>query len=490
MRIRNYEALTNHGNIRGRKAVCDILECGLQAADPYYNTLRLIQIENGKLSIGCSDFEPINAPKSGKDIYDLKDIDRIFVFGAAKGVQRVALALEEKLGEYLTGGYVIAKHGDAPLLKKIKVAFGGHPIPDQCCIDACTEMIEMIRSIHLTERDLVFTIVGNGVSSLLTLPADGVSLDAVKHLARHLQIEKGVSTAELNMIRNQVDKLKGGRITRMLQPAQMVHILAVDCNYGNTGLVGYPGLVHANVWLHTLPDVSSQERAKAVLNKWDAWDQIDESIRQYLLNATPEQDVLHTEEFERMNCRIFGVMPDSKGFIPSAMQKAEELGYHAHLVNKSHYLDAGMLGRFWGNMAKLVETEEKPFSTPCALFFTGEMLVTVGKEMGVGGRNQEFALTAATVIAGSSRIAIGAADTDGTDGPGGHFSDEADALGIQTLAGGVVDGFTLKEAADKGVDVAQALQSHSTSNALWQLDSGIWATQNISLQDIVVAVVD
>lgn len=79
MRIRNYEALTNHGNIRGRKAVCDILECGLQAADPYYNTLRLIQIENGKLSIGCSDFEPINAPKSGEDIYDLKDIDRIFV---------------------------------------------------------------------------------------------------------------------------------------------------------------------------------------------------------------------------------------------------------------------------------------------------------------------------------------------------------------------------------------------------------------------------
>lgn len=191
-----------------------------------------------------------------------------------------------------------------------------------------------------------------------------------------------------------------------------------------------------------------------------------------------------------MNCRIFGVMPDSKGFIPSAMQKAEELGYHAHLVNKSHYLDAGMLGRFWGNMAKLVEAEEKPFSTPCALFFTGEMLVTVGKEMGVGGRNQEFALTAATVIAGSSRITIGAADTDGTDGPGGHFSDEADALGIQALAGGVVDGFTLKEAADKGVDVAQALQSHSTSNALWQLDSGIWATQNISLQDIVVAVVN
>ncbi len=490
MRIRNAERMTNHGNIEGRKVMCQILESGLQAADPYYNTLRLVEIQDGKLYIGCEDFEALQAPRSGVDVYDLKkDIDRIFVFGAAKGIQRVALALEEKLGDYLTGGRVIAKHGDDLILKKIQVSFGGHPVPDEGCVEGCKKIVEEIKALHLTERDLVFTIVGNGVSSLLTLPPEGISLEDVKNLTRVMQIEKGVSTTELNVVRNQVDQLKGGRITRLLRPAKMVHILSVDCNYGNTGIVGYPGLTRANIWLHTLPDVSSQANATLILTKWNAWEEIAPSIKDYLANAGQDKDVLKADEFEEMDCRIFGVMPDKIGFIPSAMEKARELGYEPHLICKSHFLKADNVGRFFGNMAKLCTTESEPFRGPCALFFTGEMLVSVGKNGGVGGRNQECALTAATVIAGNPRVVVGAADTDGTDGPGGTFHEEATEMGVRALSGGIVDGYTMQEAKAKGVDVKKALETHSTSNALWQLDSGLWATQNISLQDIVVAVV-
>ena len=490
MRIRNLDRLVSHGNVEGRKVMCEILEAGLQAADPYYNTLRLVKVEDGKLYIGCKDFEAIQAPRSGTDVYDLKkDIDRIFVFGAAKGIQRVALALEEKLGDYLTGGRVIAKHGDELLLKKIQVSFGGHPIPDEDCVEGCKKIVEEIKALKLTERDLVFTIVGNGVSSLLTLPPEGISLSDVKELTRVMQIEKGVSTTELNVIRNQVDQLKGGRITRLLRPAKMVHILTIDCNYGNTGKVGYPGLTTANIWLHTLPDASSQKNAGLILSKWDAWDEIAPSIKNYLANATPDMDVLKAPEFEEMDCRIFGIMPDAIGFIPSAMAKAKELGYAPHLICKSHFLQADNVGRFFGNMAKLCDKENEPFTGPCALFFTGEMLVSVGKNGGVGGRNQECALTAATVLAGNPHVVVGAADTDGTDGPGGVFHEEATKMGVRALSGGVVDGYTMQEAAEKGVDVKMALQTHGTSNALWSLDCGLWATQNISLQDIVVAVV-
>lgn len=490
MRIRNAEHLTSHGNVEGRKVMCQILERGLQVADPYYNTLRLIEVRDDKLYIGCEDFEPIQSPRSGIDIYDLKkDIDRIFVFGAAKGIQRIALALEEKLGQYLTGGRVIAKHGDELLLKKIQVSYGGHPVPDEGCVAGCKKLVEDIGALHLTERDLVFTIVGNGVSSLLTLPPENISLEDVKDLTRVMQIEKGVSTTELNVVRNQVDQLKGGRITRLLRPAKMVHILSVDCNYGNTGIVGYPGLTRANIWLHTLPDVSSQEKAAQILTKWDAWNEVAPSIKDYLAHAGPDLDVLKAAEFEAMDCRIFGIMPDKLGFIPSAMEKARELGYEPHLICKSHFLKADNVGRLFGNMANLCSTENEPFSGPCALFFTGEMLVSVGKNGGVGGRNQECALTAATVIAGNPRVIVGAADTDGTDGPGGFFHEDASRMGIHALSGGIVDGYTMQEAAEKGIDVKQALETHSTSAALWQLDSGLWATQNISLQDIVVALI-
>lgn len=50
---------------------------------------------------------------------------------------------------------------------------------------------------------------------------------------------------------------------------------------------------------------------------------------------------------------------------------------------------------------------------------SGENVVTVGKESGVGGRNQEYCIAAAIRIAGSENIVVGAVDTDGTDGPGG-----------------------------------------------------------------------
>ncbi len=490
MRIRNTERIMNHGNVEGRRVTCEIMEAGLQAADPYYNTLRLVEIKDNKLYIGHEDFDVIGAPRTGVDIYEIgKDINRIFVFGAAKGIQRVALALEEKLGDYLTGGRVIAKHGDELILKKIKVSFGGHPVPDEDCIIGCKKMVEDIKNLNLTEKDLVFTIVGNGVSSLLTLPPEGIDLEDVKNLTRVMQIEKGVSTTELNVIRNQVDQLKGGRITRLIRPAKMVHILSVDANYGNTGKVGYEGLTTANIWLHTLPDCSSQVGASEVITKWNAWDAIAPSIKNYLETAPPEYDVLKAPEYEETDSRIFGVMPDKLSFVPVAMNKAKELGYEPHLVCKSHFLQADNVGRFLANMAKGCVKENEPFTGPCALFFTGETLVTVGKESGVGGRNQELALTAATVIAGNSRITIGAADTDGTDGPGGKFNEEATELGVKALSGGIVDGFTMQEASEKGLNVKKALETHGTSDVLWKLDSGIWATQNISLYDLVVAVI-
>jgi hypothetical protein len=47
-----------------------------------------------------------------------KNSTGLIVVGAAKGVQRCALALEEILGDYSTGGHVIGKHGDEAFVQK------------------------------------------------------------------------------------------------------------------------------------------------------------------------------------------------------------------------------------------------------------------------------------------------------------------------------------------------------------------------------------
>lgn len=125
MRIQNKAALTSHGNIEGRRIVTELLDAGLDAIDPYYRVKKLVRLEDNRLVLDGRDFEMKGDPHSGAAVYDLAEYDRIFVIGAAKGIQRAALALEEILGDRLTAGHVVAKHGEELICRKTGVTFAG-----------------------------------------------------------------------------------------------------------------------------------------------------------------------------------------------------------------------------------------------------------------------------------------------------------------------------------------------------------------------------
>jgi glycerate-2-kinase len=150
-------------------------------------------------------------------------------------------------------------------------------------------------------------------------------------------------------------------------------------------------------------------------------------------------------------------------------------------------VEAGQAGMYMACIARSIEESGQPFEPPCALFSSGEFIVTVGKETGIGGRNQEFALAASPIVAGSKNIVIGSVDTDGTDGPGGQFT--AGRVEIPCLAGGIVDGETVAAAKKAGINLDEELKRHNTSPTLWKLKSGVWATPNISLIDLTVALI-
>jgi len=277
--------------------------------------------------------------------------------------------------------------------------------------------------------------------------------------------------------------MKGGRISRHIQPARAIHIISIDPG-------SYHELMYENFWLHTLPDATSYELAVDNLKRWGAWDEVPASVREFLSKADPSYDSIKADEFERMRFRIFGAMPGPRqtAKLPAAMKKAEELGYKARLLaDDVGAIEANQAGLYLSEISKTIERSGQPFEPPCALFTSGEVVVAVGKADGVGGRNQEFALSAATRIAGSRGIVIASVDTDGTDGPGTQFVEGADR--IPCLAGGIVDGMTLQEAERAGIDVAGALKSHDTTSALWGLNSGILAEPNISLNDLTVSLI-
>ena len=450
MRILNREQLESVGNRDGRRDVAAIMEAGLTAADPYRNACRLLHREGDFLYVGNALFEADNDPASGVEEINLKQTGDIYVVGAGKGVQRVAKALEEVLGERLAGGEVIAKYGDEPVLQRIHVTFGAHPVPDQGCVEGSMRIEALARRVK--PGDLVFTIMGNGCSSLLTLPEEGVDLEDVRRITRLLQIEKGAPTVELNVVRN--------------------HIQAARHDY--------EGLMRGNVWLHNLPEGSTFAQAEEILRRYEVWEECPEGIKALIRRADPGLETIKYEAFARTSFRVFGVMPDSEHFLPAAIREAESRGYHAAVLTQLLQAEASQCAKVLSAVAMNIAEFGEPFEAPVALFSSGEMLVTVDRETGVGGRNQEFALACALGIAGNPRIVIGSVDSDGTDGPGGLKLAGAPSC----LGGGCA-----ARAKELGIDIRTALRTHNTSEALWRLNDGMWVEQNISLNDLTVILV-
>jgi hydroxypyruvate reductase len=116
---------------------------------------------------------------------------------------------------------------------------------------------------------------------------------------------------------------------------------------------------------------------------------------------------------------------------------------------------------------------------PACVVLGGETTVTLGDRHGLGGRCQEIALAAASVIAavnGTDEIAVLAAGTDGRDGP-------TDA------AGAIVDERTIGRIALKGIDAAHSLRRHDAYAALDAVDALVrTGPTGTNVADIVIGI--
>lgn len=480
MRIKNKTTLTSHGNIKGRKIVTELLDAGLDSIDPYYRVKKLIKVENGKIILNTDGFEMKNDPHAGPLQFDLKDYDRVFVIGAAKGVQRAALGFEEALGEALTAGHVIAKHGEEIICKRIGVTLAGHPVPDEYCVEGCKKIEQLMTG--LTSRDLVFTVFGSGCGSLFTYPAEGISIDDIADFTYLMQIEKGVATGELNQIRTHIDRFKGGRLLRRLMPATVVNTVTADPSKTDTPIVrvSYFDMLKVNTFFPTVATASTYGDCIRIIKKHDAWEKTPESIKKHLLAGTSDTENMSIEEYESLGCRFFGLIFKDATVYPAVRSRALELGVNCVMLSEYMQAEAREAGFVDASIALCSERSGEPFKAPVVLMSSGENVVTVGKESGIGGRNQEYCIAAATRIAGNKNIVFGAVDTDGTDGPGSFKYPDAP----ECLAGAVVDGYTVGEAKNANIDLFEALKTHGTSEPMWKLNCGVDAQSNVSALDL------
>jgi len=349
----------------------------------------------------------------------------VHMVAIGKAAYRMAEAACDHLGERIVSGLVVTKYGHAGASDRFKIIEAGHPVPDLNSVAAASAALEIVNP--LGRGDAVLLLISGGGSALFEMPADGLTLGDVGRVTDRL-LSCGADITEINAIRKKLSVVKGGGFAAAAYPAKVYSVILSDV------LTDDPATIASGP---ACPDTGGVD-ASGVIKKYGLT--FDKKITERLetkINVGPV-DVVNV------------ICGSVREFCASAAKHAERLGYETQILTTSLGCEAREAGRFLGAIGRYIRRANN--NNPRAVIAGGETTVTL-KGAGLGGRNQELALAAADEIAGLSGIIIFSFGSDGTDGP-------TDA------AGGIVDGGTKKNLAERGLILSDILADNDSYNGL------------------------
>lgn len=351
---------------------------------------------------------------------------RVFGLGIGKAALPMMDALAERIP--LSGGLAVTKYASSSSRNLFAVIEGGHPIPDARSVHAGERVLEFVSGLN--EDDTLVCLISGGGSALVTAPY--VSLEDLQTLTS-LLLASGARIDEINILRRQLDRIKGGGLARATK-AKIISLILSD-------VIGNP--LEAIASGPTVPDPTTREDAIKVLKK-------------YVANLTTETRS-HGEVFSSVSPCLSGskeslgddsfmtrtqniIIGDNKLAAQAALRQANEEGFYAEILTNALQGEASEVGVM---LAKKLREETSKRPRPFCLLAGGETTVTI-RGNGKGGRNQELALSAVQELGGLENSMLIALGTDGDDGP-------TDA------AGAVVTGETVQRATMLGLDAPGSL---------------------------------
>jgi glycerate 2-kinase len=398
--------------------------------------------------------------------YRLSNIQNILVVGCGKAAAKMALAIEDLLGDRVTGGIVVVKYGYALSLERIKVVEAGHPIPDEAGVDGAHQIIELVRTAG--ENDLVLFLISGGGSALLPDPADGLTL-AEKQRTTQMLLQSGATIQEVNAVRKHISKLKGGRFAKLVAPANLVSFILSD-------VVG--DSLEAIASGPTVADSTTYGDCLEIVRRYDLTDKMPHAVvnllRRGAEGAVDETPKPSEAVFQKVQNVIIG---SNRTALNGAERQAKILGYQTRVLSSSVEGESRTVAKSHAALVKEIARRRQPLRRPACVISGGETTVTIRGD-GLGGRNQEFALAAAVEIDGLDGVIILSAGTDGTDGP-------TDA------AGAIVDASTVQRGRARGLDATAFLARNDSYHFLKATDdlliTGPTFTNVMDLQVMLVA---
>lgn len=362
---------------------------------------------------------------------------RTLVLGAGKAGGAMAQAVEALWpADKPLSGLVVTRYHHTPerpagLPSRIEVVEAAHPVPDAAGLAAAERILALTQG--LTQDDLVLCLISGGGSALLTLPAEGLTLQDKQRINRDL-LHSGASIGEMNCVRKHLSRIKGGRLAAACAPAQVVTLTISDVPGDDPSIIASGS---------TVPDASTCADALAILQRYGI------ALPAAVQTALQQGELETPKPSAAWDKQPVHLIATPQQSLDAAAELARRAGLNAYVLSDELEGESREVGKVHAALARAAAQGKGPFQTPCVILSGGETTVTIRPQApntpkGRGGRAGEFCLGLAVALQAQPKVWALAADTDGIDG-------------IEDNAGARVAPDTLSRAAAQGIKPTEYL---------------------------------
>jgi len=385
--------------------------------------------------------------------YDLTKYDSVYIVGGGKATKGVVEVLETVLKDRITDGLVISPaHIETDFVDH---RVGTHPLPSKQNVNATEELIRIVDQAD--KHSLVLVLVSGGGSALLTAPVSPITVSALQMTTRAL-LDQGASIEDINTVRKQLSKIKGGQLAERIAPADTAGLIISDVVGNDLGTIASGP---------TVPESQTAGDALQVLENYNI--SPSSTVIEYLKKNRSEPGASPLRRGENPPVQNH-LLVNNRRALTKAAKVASEAGYTPMILSSTLEGEARWVGITIATVVREASDYGGPVDPPAVLIAGGECTVTVQGD-GVGGPNQELALGAVDALPEAAVLA--AVDSDGHDGS-------------TNFAGAIVDsqlGIEAREA-------TTALANNDATALLKQYDRCIrTGSTGTNVNDIVVAVI-
>ena len=338
----------------------------------------------------------------------LSEVRRIVVVGGGKATAGMAAGLEDALGpRWLEAcdvqGWVNVPDDCVLPLRRIHL----HPArppgrnePTPRAVEGTERILQMVAD--LGPRDLCIALISGGGSALLPAPAPGITLDDKLAVTRLLSAA-GANIEQLNTVRKQLSRIKGGGLARACRAGQLVALIISDVMGDRLDIIASGP---------TVEDHSTPDEALDILHHFGA----DRAgISQRVFDFLQQQ---RARPRPPITCRVENIIIGNNATaVDAAGREAVARGYQ--YVLESATASEGPAEQVAERLAEQA-LRMRRLGGPDCLISGGEPTVQLAPESqrGLGGRNQQLALAALVHLGPRLEgLLLLSGGTDGEDGP-------------------------------------------------------------------------